>query len=132
MNKNEFEIIAGYEVSVYDYKNIIEPMYMATKLNKTEFVKLINRKEFEITDERKALDKIRLYAELLRLNPVKRGFFFAPKWFIDMVDDFALKFYGSKFTWIGCEEDEIRNVEYPYIFKIYSDYNREIVTFNLF
>lgn len=44
----EFEELAGYEVSEEDYRKIIEPMYMATDLSKTEFVKVIDRKRFAI------------------------------------------------------------------------------------
>ena len=47
MMKQEFEKIAGYEVSTEDYNNTIEPMYMATSMNKQEFVKTLNRKQFE-------------------------------------------------------------------------------------
>lgn len=48
MMKQEFEALAGYEVSAEDYNNIIEPMYMATNLNKAEFVKTINKKRFAL------------------------------------------------------------------------------------
>lgn len=48
MMKHEFEELAGYEVSVEDYNNIIEPMYMATNLSKTEFVKTISKKRFAV------------------------------------------------------------------------------------
>lgn len=51
MMKQEFEKLAGYEVSAEDYKNVIEPMYMATNLSKQEFVKSINRKAFEVKHE---------------------------------------------------------------------------------
>lgn len=44
----EFEELAGYEVSYEDYANIIEPMYMATNMGKTEFVKLLNKKAFAL------------------------------------------------------------------------------------
>jgi len=53
MMKQEFEALAGYEVSTEDYNNIIEPMYMATNLDKAEFVKTINRKAFEKKHEYK-------------------------------------------------------------------------------
>ncbi len=53
MMKQEFEALAGYEVSAEDYNNIIEPMYMATDLSKQEFVKTINRKNFEVKHEGK-------------------------------------------------------------------------------
>lgn len=48
MMKQEFEALAGYEVSWEDYTNIIEPMYMATNLTKQEFVKTINKKRFAL------------------------------------------------------------------------------------
>ena len=48
MMKHEFEALAGYEVSIEDYNNIIEPMYMATDLSKEEFVKTISKKRFAL------------------------------------------------------------------------------------
>ena len=48
MMKQEFESLAGYEVSIDDYNKIIEPMYMATNLTKEEFVKTINKKRFAL------------------------------------------------------------------------------------
>ena len=38
--KYEFEKLAGYEVTTRDYLDIIEPMYMATDLDKSDFVKI--------------------------------------------------------------------------------------------
>ena len=132
MMKEEFERIAGYEVSYYDYKNIIEPMYLATNLNKSEFVKKLNRKEFEITPKTKALEEIRITAESIRLNPVKSGMFFAPDYFISMIEEFAIRFYNTNATWLGCEYDEIRKVEYPCQFKIFTAQNKELDSFKLF
>ena len=56
MMKQEFEEIAGYEVRTEVYDNIIEPMYMALpdSITKQEFVKMLNRKQFEYKRERKA------------------------------------------------------------------------------
>lgn len=48
MMKQEFEELAGYEVTWEDYTKIIEPMYMATNLTKQEFVKTINKKRFAL------------------------------------------------------------------------------------
>lgn len=45
---DEFEGLAGYSVSYKDYNEIIEPMYMATRLSKAEFVKCLDRKRFEV------------------------------------------------------------------------------------
>ena len=53
MLHEEFEHIAGYEVTYETYKNIIEPMYTALDLPKAEFVKLLNRKALEYIPEYK-------------------------------------------------------------------------------
>lgn len=58
MMKHEFEQLAGYEVSTSDYDNIIEPMYMATNVTKAEFVKMIDRKRFEVKAESKKIVKV--------------------------------------------------------------------------
>lgn len=54
MMYEEFMNLAGYEVSYSDYTNIIEPMYMALDLDKSDFIKCLNRKRFEL----EPLDKI--------------------------------------------------------------------------
>lgn len=47
MMHEEFERIAGYEVTNEDYNEIIEPMYMALpNISKYEFVKMIDKKRF--------------------------------------------------------------------------------------
>lgn len=53
----EFERIAGYEVSYEDYSTIIEPMYNATNLNKAEFVKMLNRKAFDLKVKKQEMIK---------------------------------------------------------------------------
>lgn len=55
MTKNEFEALANYEVSWEDYRNIIEPMYMATDLSKEEFVKCIDKKRFALKTQRQLI-----------------------------------------------------------------------------
>lgn len=45
--KYEFEKLAGYEVTTRDYLDIIEPMYMATDLDKSDFVKCLDRNRFD-------------------------------------------------------------------------------------
>lgn len=55
MTKQEFEKLAAYEVSADDYYNVIEPMYMATDLDKREFVKVIDRKKFAIKKTEKLI-----------------------------------------------------------------------------
>lgn len=55
MMQQEFEELAGYEVSFEDYNNIIEPMYMATNLSKQEFVKVIDKKRFALKTEKQII-----------------------------------------------------------------------------
>lgn len=45
----EFEELAGYEVSYETYSKIIEPMYLAIpeSVSKTDFIKMLNRKALE-------------------------------------------------------------------------------------
>ena len=66
MMKAEFEKIAGYEVSVEDYDNIIEPMYMATNLTKEEFVQTINKKRLALKPISAIKREMRRYADELR------------------------------------------------------------------
>lgn len=53
MTRNEFEALAGYEVSAETYNNIIEPMYMRTDWDKATFVKKIKNMR-EALEERHA------------------------------------------------------------------------------
>ena len=66
MMKFEFEELAGYEVSDVDYETIIEPMYMAVKLSKKDFVKCIDRKRFDFQAQRKA-KRVALIKEMRNL-----------------------------------------------------------------
>ena len=66
MMHEEFEKIAGYEVRYEDYKNIIEPMYMALpNVSKQEFVKMIDKKRFALPTQKQMLREIRAIAEHL-------------------------------------------------------------------
>ena len=65
MLKSEFEKIAGYEVSHEDYYNIIEPMYYAINLDKTDFVKVINKKRFALKPINKIEKEMREIAKIL-------------------------------------------------------------------
>ena len=47
MTRKEFEIIAGVEVGEEEYNEVIEPMYLASGLDKYEFIKYINKSMFE-------------------------------------------------------------------------------------
>lgn len=66
MMKHEFEALAGYEVSVADYDNIIEPMYMATELSKEDFVKVICKERFALKSREELIQEIKRIAEHLK------------------------------------------------------------------
>lgn len=59
MMYEEFIRIAGYEVSHEDYTEIIEPMYMATSLDKYEFIKTLNKSRFALKTERQLINEIK-------------------------------------------------------------------------
>lgn len=66
MMKQEFEKMAGYEVSIDDYNNIIEPMYMATNLSKEEFVKCIDLKRFALKPLKTIVREMKKLAEQVK------------------------------------------------------------------
>lgn len=59
MLKREFEELAGYEVSDHDYYKIIEPMYMATDLDKAAFVECIDKKRFALPTRRQMINAMK-------------------------------------------------------------------------
>ena len=68
MMKQEFEALAGYEVSAEDYNNIIEPMYMATNLDKADFVKCIDKKRFALKPLKKLVMEMKYIAQRIEEN----------------------------------------------------------------
>ena len=66
MMKDEFERIAGYEVSTSDYIQIIEPMYLASSLSKEEFVKTINKKRFALKSLKSFIKEMKKLAKELK------------------------------------------------------------------
>lgn len=68
--KEEFEKVAGYEVSYEDYNQIIEPMYMATNLSKEDFVQCVNKKRFALIPLEKMVKDMQKIAYHLMLTCV--------------------------------------------------------------
>ncbi len=66
MTHEEFEKLAGYEVSLADYQDIIEPMYMATNLNKLDFVECLNKKRFALVPLKNLINDMRECAASLK------------------------------------------------------------------
>ena len=65
MMKNEFEKLAGYEVSDNDYNNILEPMYMSINASKEEFVKMVDKKRFALPTKKQILNQMKKIAQHL-------------------------------------------------------------------
>lgn len=65
MMQQEFEQLAGYEVSYEDYVDIIEPMYLAVDLSKSEFVQCINKKRFALPTLKSIIRNMQQCAESL-------------------------------------------------------------------
>lgn len=68
MMHQEFEELAGYEVTAADYYGIIEPMYMAlpASVSKSDFVKMIDRRAFAVPTAADLLRQMRKDARHLR------------------------------------------------------------------
>lgn len=66
MMKHEFEQLAGYEVTWEDYNNIIEPMYMATNLDKKDFIRTLNKQRFAVKAKEKYVRKLKMLARSLK------------------------------------------------------------------
>ena len=68
MMREEFEQIAGYEVTWQDYTEIIEPMYMALPegISKQDFVKMIDKKRFALKPLNKIEKEMKKIAEHLK------------------------------------------------------------------
>lgn len=67
MLKYEFESLAGYKVSEDDYKNYIEPMYMALpeSVTKDVFVTMISKKRFALPTKQQMKKQMREIAKHL-------------------------------------------------------------------
>ena len=85
MMKHEFEKLAGYEVTNETYDNIIEPMYMATNLSKSEFIKTLNRKALEYKPVRKPNPKKMLVRDRAGFRKTPNGCWYHIE-YVDMVD----------------------------------------------
>lgn len=101
MLKKEFEYYAGYEVSDDDYYNIIEPMYMATKLDKMEFVQTLNKKRFVQPTASDMVKQMKKLAQVL-VDADRNEDFIKVNEIEDELTDLA-HVYGKRFFHIGID-----------------------------
>ena len=61
----EFENLAGYEVSFETYRDVIEPMYMAlpNSVSKQQFVKMLDKKAFALPTKAELVRKMKKIAQ---------------------------------------------------------------------
>ncbi len=111
MMKQEFERLAGYEVSTEDYYKIIEPMYMATDMNKEEFVKCIDKKRFALKTKAQILKEMRKIALHLAETCGQYTDYEAKEKLEKIAREFGKRFYGATGVddWVWFE----REYEYP-------------------
>ncbi len=125
MMKHEFEELAGYEVSCEDYNNIIEPMYMATNLNKLDFIKCIDKKRFALPTKREMIKKMRKIAAYIYENCGRESFYKEKNELEELSRAYAKRFYNlkyrdidsywyfnTKYAYCGCIMD--RGCSFPY------------------
>ena len=84
MMHNEFMEMAGYKVSYEDYKEVIEPMYMAMpdSVSKADFIEMLDRSRFEIKkteeelkQEQEYRDRIEFVAATLENHKVSLAYY---------------------------------------------------------
>ena len=94
MTHNEFEKIAGYEVSYEDYTNIIEPMYMATNLSKQEFVKILDKKAFALPTQKQMIKEMKKIANFIFENCGIASYHEEEEKLNKIAKEYAKRFYG--------------------------------------
>ena len=114
MMKHEFEALAGYEVSLDDYNNIIEPMYMATNLNKADFVKCIDKKRFALKSQKQIINLIKKEARHLAETCEHYTDYESKERIDDLLHELEKRFGGEWFTCNGYTIPELqRGCTYP-------------------
>lgn len=96
MMKQEFEQLAGYEVSSSDYHDIIEPMYMATNLTKQEFVKTISKERFALPTKAQMRREMKKIAKMIFENCGRRSFWQEEAELQRIAWEYAERFYGIR------------------------------------
>ena len=96
MMYEEFMEIAGYEVSYDDYRNIIEPMYMALPISitKAQFVKMLDKKRFALQTKKQLINQMKKLAQVCADMCEYRSCS-KEEWELErLAHDFAKRFYG--------------------------------------
>ena len=109
MMKEEFEKLAGYEVSTDDYFDIIEPMYLAVELDKKEFVATLNKKRFALPTKDVLVAQMRKLAQNLRQTCTHYTDYATREEFDQLVEKYQERYDSSAYV----EEKMIQTCYYP-------------------
>ncbi len=122
MMQQEFENLAGYEVSTRDYHDIIEPMYMAVNLSKQEFVKVIDKKRFALKTKSQIITEMKKLAKNLMETCEHYTDFETKEKLNELLKELTERFYTGAYTFIetattcpngrGCSFPEYINIYY--------------------
>ena len=122
MMKEEFEKIAGYEVSDYDYYGIIEKMYMASDLSKAEFAKTINKKHFALKPLKSIIKEMQKIAKQYKEACTHYTDYAAMDHLTSLIDEYIERKYniaGANIAKYHISEKCIMRCFYPESLEIY-------------
>lgn len=121
MMKSEFEKIAGYEITYDDYKNIIEPMYLALNLEKKEFVKLLNKKRFAVSHKQNEdLIRLKIFANEIADKANKKNVYEESYDLYNNCEEYCKKYYKAG-AHLLYADSEISYATFPVLLEIIKD-----------
>lgn len=128
MMKEEFERLAGYEVSFEDYNKVIEPMYMATNLSKEEFVKVIDKKRFALKTKEQFINEMKKLAKHLYDTCSQYYDSETREHLKKLADEYTTRFYGGfADNYFNSEEKSLSTCYYPSELQIYGTKNYKTI-----
>lgn len=94
----EFENLAGYEVTYETYTNIIEPMYMALpeSVSKSDFIKMLDKKAFALPTKKELVKEMKKIANFLFENCGIRSYHEERENLEEIAAKYVKRFYGMK------------------------------------
>ena len=100
MMQKEFEKLAGYEVTCDDYRDYIEPMYMALpdSVTKQDFVRMIDKKRFALPTRQAMVKEMKKIAKFLFENCGLRSYYEEKQKLDKLAKAYAKRFYGLDWT----------------------------------
>lgn len=125
---NEFEEIAGYEVSYEDYTNIIEPMYTALpdNVSKQQFVKMLDKKAFALPTKKEMIREMKKIANHLAEICGHSTDWKAEQQLEDLAKKYAKRFFGLDWS-KDIEAYVYFNREYEYMNQRGCSFPKELV-----